>query len=186
MLMMCVRASVRPSVRASKVCTLFFRRPPPEFVYMEGEARPVRMEGEARPAVEGEARSNYCTPCFSVYICYRTVVLSTVLHPHVNVRACVRPCVRPGRPRSRTQDARVYTFRRSRKKYRRSFRARFLHFAFPNRRLLLPFALPENWKQIDWLDSSRLRHSLNFAVAAFCYAVLMSSSVFFSPASLNY
>ena len=24
------------------------------------------MEGEARP-VEGEARSNYCTPCFSVY-----------------------------------------------------------------------------------------------------------------------
>ncbi len=44
--------------------------------YMEGEARPVRtllllllrMEGEARPVDdEGEARSNYCTPCFSVY-----------------------------------------------------------------------------------------------------------------------
>ena len=73
---------------------------------MEGEARSTRtyrVEGEARP-VEGEARSNYCTPCFSVY--YRTVVLSTVLHPHVNdVRPCVRACVRASVPLES-----VYTF----------------------------------------------------------------------------
>jgi hypothetical protein len=43
---------------------------------------------------------------FNIY--YRTVVLSTVLHPHVNVRPSVCPS------RRRTQDARVYlmyTFR---------------------------------------------------------------------------
>ena len=61
-------------------------------IYMEGEARPV---WRAKPDLlrAKPARSNYYTvPLASAFI-YRTVVLSTVLHPHVNVRASVRASV---------------------------------------------------------------------------------------------